>query len=183
MKSIVFIASVFLLMSCTSNDISNSTDKLQSNEIVEVKKDEASLWKKSSKIDEFGDKSNGFTFSSEVEGEFSNSAKDNGKLCVRADIDSISTYLRFQEYCNSKVSFPNLKFIPIKIKLDDNNTVVKEMFCMDHLLIDTKGELLSLMKQNKNLKFLVDLGLIDRYSSSKYVFSLSSDGLFELMSI
>ena len=171
---------MLFISSCSSSSQEGNSGEEGSTEsdATVSDKDQFGVWAKATKVDKFGDEAEGFTYHALFKGSMSNSATNNEDVCVRVDVNGDNVYCRFLEYCSIKASLPPTGYINIDFKGDDGEVITKQLLIFDDMLAGSDGEFLNLIKTNKSLKLLVDLGRMGKsYSKTKYVFSITSDGL------
>lgn len=148
---------------------------LVTNEVFCQSDMEFGKWDKIQQEDEFGDKSEGFTYGAYFKGEMSNSMVNGAEACFRVDVQSDlkSLYIQFADYCTSKASLPDEEFITVQLKdLKTNEKLSCQGFFYRGMLVFTDGKFMEIFKEHKEMKMLVDISRVNKYIQSKYVFTI-----------
>lgn len=168
-----FLTICILTTACTSEtETTNLTENTEST------------WKKAPIKDEFGDSVPGkFGILARFDGEMSNSAVANEKLVVSMQIQDDILYSIFYEYGSPpQSSLPDRKFLPLRIKLANNEIIEIEQFLLEDIMYDSDDNLLNvLMRETEPFKVIVDLSKVDRYESTKYTYEVDPKGLSMLL--
>lgn len=182
------ITNLFLTILLISLTYSCSVKEEPIEEVIQEKvnkkeepKETYGIWTKTSKVDEFGDETDGYSISAMFKGVMSNSATNNANLIVRIDVSEGKVYAQFLEYGSQRANLPDSKHIKIKVKTDSGESILVENFFFQNYLADTQGELYKLILDNDKVKILVDFSWIDGYSKTKYIYEITSKGLKDIL--
>jgi hypothetical protein len=185
---------ILFLISCSNNDnaeqskgeqISNNEVENPIKEATESSESDAEVigkWMIDNMIDEFGDTTGKKNIYALFKGEMSNSATNSADLLVRIDLVDGKFFARFLEYGSQKANLPDEKFVTVKAKTESGEVLKIRHFTYQNMLYDSEGELMELVRQHGSLKLLLDFGLMSKYDQTKYIYTIGSDGLEEVLS-
>lgn len=181
--TIIIVGSI--LSSCgSSTEKKTKTDNPFDKSSSEVESNNESAWQLMQIKDDFGDiiegKSN---IVADFEGTMSNSAVSGANLTVRMQVEDSTLYSIFYEYSRKpQAQLPDSRFLTIKVKLSNGEVLEAKQFLYGNIMVDSDKELLKiLLSQDKPVKVIADISLVDKYVNSVYNFEIDPNGLMEVL--
>lgn len=162
----------------TAND--NPTEQVNK----EVNKKTESAWQVFQVKDEFGDIVEGkSTIGAEFKGTMSNSAVSGADLTVRMQVQDSTIYSIFYEYSREpQAKLPESKHLTIKVKVSSGEVLEVKQLLYKNMMVDSRKELLKiLLSQDKPVKIIADISLVDKYANDVYNFEIDPSGLKEVL--
>lgn len=173
-------------------DLSENTKTAIANFVRKEKEiaeftDNLGRWQEGTFVDEFGDQTNKpFAFCI-MKGSHETSAVVANDVFVKAIIDGGGIYFQiFNESMTIRETFPENEFGYIKIKFPGGNVESERIFLHDNIISESARDDKSviynhLIKEDGELKLLLDLSSASSYYSDKYQFSISKTNLSEIL--
>jgi len=149
--------------------------------------DNLGRWQEGTFVDEFGDQTNKpFAFCI-IRGSHETSAVVANDVFVKAIVDGGSIYFQiFNESMTIRETFPENEFGYIKIKFPGGNVESERIFLHDNIISESARDDKSviynhLIKEDGELKLLLDLSSASSYYSDKFQFNIAKSNLSEVL--
>lgn len=144
-------------------------------------------WQKGNYVDEYGHNTGKSYFYCLIRGKHENSVSLNNEVFIRASIENNRFY--FEIYNSShttKENFPSRKFGSIRIEFPDGTIKTERIFFYNNKASESPRDRKKLIynyliTNSGKLKLQVDLNTASDYYTDKYLFSIQSDSLVQVL--